>query len=245
MLRRPFTYPIVATPATAPVASRLNPYTHHSAPLAPLLSKTARDRYTCKFCAKVFPRSANLTRHLRTHTGEQPYKALGTFSFSIHLLPRVICSNKLTSGTMEVRCKNKNVELETLAHTGSIRPPIFSSLFLLLLETGFAVMSVGCQYCDRSFSISSNLQRHVRNIHNKEKPFRCDRCDRRFGQQTNLDRHTKKHESNGALTIATAAGAVTVRRESLTAPIRTAAVALPFSAQSLFSQITPSAQPIF
>ena len=29
-----------------------------------------------------------------------------------------------------------------------------------------------CKYCERSFSISSNLQRHVRNIHNKEKPFR-------------------------------------------------------------------------
>uniref|UniRef100_A0A915DEC1 C2H2-type domain-containing protein n=1 Tax=Ditylenchus dipsaci TaxID=166011 RepID=A0A915DEC1_9BILA len=33
-----------------------------------------KERYTCKFCQKVFPRSANLTRHLRTHTGEQPYK---------------------------------------------------------------------------------------------------------------------------------------------------------------------------
>ncbi|XP_068220117.1 histone-lysine N-methyltransferase PRDM16-like [Palaemon carinicauda] len=38
---------------------------HHSKP---------RERYCCKFCGKVFPRSANLTRHLRTHTGEQPYK---------------------------------------------------------------------------------------------------------------------------------------------------------------------------
>ncbi|PAV78104.1 hypothetical protein WR25_18254 isoform H [Diploscapter pachys] len=35
---------------------------------------TNRDKYVCKFCQKVFPRSANLTRHLRTHTGEQPYK---------------------------------------------------------------------------------------------------------------------------------------------------------------------------
>ena len=35
---------------------------------------TNKDRYSCKFCGKVFPRSANLTRHLRTHTGEQPYK---------------------------------------------------------------------------------------------------------------------------------------------------------------------------
>jgi len=83
------------------------------------------------FLFQVFPRSANLTRHLRTHTGEQPYK---------------------------------------------------------------------CKYCERSFSISSNLQRHVRNIHNKERPFRCHICDRCFGQQTNLDRHLLKHEIGGANT---------------------------------------------
>lgn len=55
-----------------------------------------------------------------------------------------------------------------------------------------------CKYCDRSFSISSNLQRHVRNIHNKEKPFKCHLCSRCFGQQTNLDRHLKKHEHEHA-----------------------------------------------
>uniref|UniRef100_A0A914ZVW6 C2H2-type domain-containing protein n=1 Tax=Parascaris univalens TaxID=6257 RepID=A0A914ZVW6_PARUN len=70
MLRRPFSYPTIL-PAT-----HLTPFSSSqpSAPPAALLPKNSRDRYTCKFCAKVFPRSANLTRHLRTHTGEQPYK---------------------------------------------------------------------------------------------------------------------------------------------------------------------------
>ena len=45
-------------------------------------------RYGCRFCGKMFPRSANLTRHLRTHTGEQPYRCCyceRSFSISSNL----------------------------------------------------------------------------------------------------------------------------------------------------------------
>lgn len=51
-------------------------------------SRLSRERYTCRFCDKVFPRSANLTRHERTHTGEQPYTCIfceRSFSISSNL----------------------------------------------------------------------------------------------------------------------------------------------------------------
>ncbi|XP_070961931.1 histone-lysine N-methyltransferase PRDM16-like [Oncorhynchus clarkii lewisi] len=42
--------------------------------LSDAILRKGKDRYTCRYCGKIFPRSANLTRHLRTHTGEQPYR---------------------------------------------------------------------------------------------------------------------------------------------------------------------------
>ncbi|XP_063889664.1 histone-lysine N-methyltransferase PRDM16-like isoform X4 [Scylla paramamosain] len=60
----------------AHMSSTARPYGDISRPYDLMASHMprAKDRYSCKFCGKVFPRSANLTRHLRTHTGEQPYK---------------------------------------------------------------------------------------------------------------------------------------------------------------------------
>lgn len=62
---RQFSYP----PSTYPLSTSSYPTSSFSHQ-----QYKNKDRYTCKFCGKVFPRSANLTRHLRTHTGEQPYK---------------------------------------------------------------------------------------------------------------------------------------------------------------------------
>ena len=64
----------VQSPAFSPAAKSLEPTYHYTSPSQYSSPNKVKDRYACKFCGKIFPRSANLTRHLRTHTGEQPYK---------------------------------------------------------------------------------------------------------------------------------------------------------------------------
>uniref|UniRef100_A0A8C6Y7D6 PR/SET domain 16 n=1 Tax=Naja naja TaxID=35670 RepID=A0A8C6Y7D6_NAJNA len=82
---------------------------------------------------------------------------------------------------------------------GDLTPMCFSPPLLFPPSSSPFFPASRCKYCDRSFSISSNLQRHVRNIHNKEKPFKCHLCNRCFGQQTNLDRHLKKHDQHAGV----------------------------------------------
>ena len=72
----------------SPALSEMNHSSSGGSNNGPSVRSSSKDRYGCKYCGKIFPRSANLTRHLRTHTGEQPYRCKScerSFSISSNL----------------------------------------------------------------------------------------------------------------------------------------------------------------
>ena len=53
-----------------------------------------------------------------------------------------------------------------------------------------------CQYCDKRFVHPSNLQKHIKYLHQKEimsKPFVCKKCCKPFERKESLQKHFQSH----------------------------------------------------
>ena len=50
-----------------------------------------------------------------------------------------------------------------------------------------------CEICKILFSRKDNYDRHILNVHVKEKEYKCLKCMKSFGRRDNFNRHKKRY----------------------------------------------------
>ena len=138
--------------------------------------------YSCQACDKSYTQSHSLKTHILTvHRGQKYYcqscdksythsHSLKTHIQKVHeglKLPQSSAGIKNEFTPDEVDRMTPNVENETLK-----KPKQYS-----------------CQACDKSFTQSPSLKRHILTVHRGQKPYYCQACDKSYTQSSSLKTH--------------------------------------------------------
>ncbi|XP_010614789.1 zinc finger protein 324A isoform X2 [Fukomys damarensis] len=135
--------------------------------------------FECTACSKVFVKSSDLLKHLRTHTGERPYACVQcgkAFSQTSHLTQHL----RIHSGETPYACPACG---KAFRHSSSL---------VRHQRIHTAEKAFRCGDCGKAFSHGSNLSQH-RKIHAGGRPYACARCGRRFCRNSHLIQHERTH----------------------------------------------------
>ncbi|PVV00863.1 hypothetical protein BB560_004735 [Smittium megazygosporum] len=178
--------------------------------------------YSCSFCDKVYRKPSKLQEHIRSHTGERPFKCTfpgcdKTFirqsHLSVHnrthysdLKNKYKCNFENCSAAFNT---NQHLKRHLTIHSNS--NPYKKDAMNLLANTNLytfiphsrthsIVQRYMCGYknCNLKFPKLVDLKAHIKDAH-KQSSIQCPECNKKFSRHDVLSEHMKTHDSDREL----------------------------------------------
>ncbi|KAL6464349.1 hypothetical protein MHYP_G00266660 [Metynnis hypsauchen] len=134
--------------------------------------------YSCQYCSSTFAQSIELTRHVRTHTGDKPYvcRECGKgFKQANGLSVHLQSFHNVAEPHDCQKCRVSFGSLDELReHIQEVHPKELHQ----------------CPECSRILSTAAQLEKHM-NIHDGSKPYSCKSCHKSYQTLSGLWYHNR------------------------------------------------------